>query len=43
MPFVIYTAPNYTENAIRFLNATAALPDVRLAAIRTFAQAIPGS
>jgi biotin carboxylase len=33
MPFVIFTAPHYSENALRFISATAALPDVRLAVI----------
>lgn len=38
MPFVIFVAPNFSENAVRFINATAALPDVRLAVISQEAQ-----
>jgi len=33
MPFVIYTAPNYTENAVRFIRTLATLTDVRLGLI----------
>lgn len=29
MPFVVYTAPNYTENAVRFIRALANLEDVQ--------------
>ncbi len=30
MPFVLYTTPNYTENAVRFIRTLANLDDVRL-------------
>ncbi|MBI5915813.1 MAG: ATP-grasp domain-containing protein [Bacteroidetes bacterium] len=30
MPFVIYTAPNFTENAVQFIRTLANVPDVRL-------------
>lgn len=40
MPFVIFAAPNFSENAVRFINATAALPDVRLAVISQEAQEV---
>ncbi|MCF8247078.1 MAG: ATP-grasp domain-containing protein [Saprospiraceae bacterium] len=33
MPFVIYTSPNYTENAVRFIRTLTRLGDVRLGLI----------
>ena len=33
MPFVIYTTPNYTENAVRFIRTLANLDDVRIGLI----------
>lgn len=33
MPFVIYTAPNYTENAVRFIETFLALPGITLGLI----------
>ena len=33
MPFVIFAAPWFTENAVRFIEATAGVPGVRLAVI----------
>jgi hypothetical protein len=33
MPFVIFAAPIFNENAIRFIGATADLPQVQLAVI----------
>jgi biotin carboxylase len=33
MPFVIYTAPNFTETAVRFIDKIASLPFVRLGLI----------
>jgi biotin carboxylase len=33
MVFVVYVAPNYTENALRFIEKLAALPDARLGLI----------
>jgi len=33
MPFVIYVAPNYTENAVKFIDKLAQLPDVNLGLI----------
>src|SRR3954464_12047148 len=33
MPFVIFAAPWFSENATRFIEATASLPDVRVAVV----------
>ena len=38
MPFVIFAAPIFNENAIRFIGVTADLPQVQLAVISQEAQ-----
>ena len=33
MPFVIYVTPNFTANAVRFINTLASMPDIRVGLI----------